>query len=476
MGRKRHRMVKRRKTLGLSQEGLAEAMAVETSTVARWERGETTPQPWHRPRLADALKVSVEEVAEMLAEADDPAADSPAPAATLQVQGYGPVSGYERLEGRNIAPAYEELDTNRRDALKLATALVAPSQIAGTGLPDVELPGASPQPTGSPWAAAPLLPSPAIADVASGLTSHEVRSHLDEPLEYQAVVEAAVRIKRSYQAGHYRQVLEELPGLLGIACAAADGDLGCEGQRAAADIYQTACSVLLKLGEIGLALLAADRSTAAASRSGDPVAMGASARALAHALASNGHSRHAVATALACAQQLDQAGEQSTPSVLAVRGALLLRASSLAASSEDRATAMALLVEAQGAAERLEAGEDNAYGTYFCTLNVQLHQVSVAVRLGDAGQAVEHAHQINPAHIRLGGRRASHFLDLAQAFTQWGKHHQAYEALCAAEHAAPQEVALRPASHGLVVELGRRCPPSLNRPLRQLADRIGARA
>lgn len=72
MGRKRHRMVERRRTLGLSQEGLAEAMTVETSTVARWERGETTPQPWHRPRLAEVLKVTVEEVGEMLA-ADVPA-------------------------------------------------------------------------------------------------------------------------------------------------------------------------------------------------------------------------------------------------------------------------------------------------------------------------------------------------------------------------------------------------------------------
>jgi transcriptional regulator with XRE-family HTH domain len=63
---KRLRFAERRKALGLSQENLAEALEVETSTVARWERGETTPVPWHRPRLAKAFKVSVEEVAEML--------------------------------------------------------------------------------------------------------------------------------------------------------------------------------------------------------------------------------------------------------------------------------------------------------------------------------------------------------------------------------------------------------------------------
>jgi transcriptional regulator with XRE-family HTH domain len=52
--------------MGLSQERLAEAVGVDTSTVARWERGETEPQAVHRPRLAEALKVSVETVGELL--------------------------------------------------------------------------------------------------------------------------------------------------------------------------------------------------------------------------------------------------------------------------------------------------------------------------------------------------------------------------------------------------------------------------
>src|SRR5690348_8971040 len=58
---RRHRLAQRRKTIGLSQERLAEVMRVDRSTVVRWERADTEPQPWHRPRLAAALKVSVEE-------------------------------------------------------------------------------------------------------------------------------------------------------------------------------------------------------------------------------------------------------------------------------------------------------------------------------------------------------------------------------------------------------------------------------
>jgi transcriptional regulator with XRE-family HTH domain len=65
-GRKRERLAERRKAMGLSQERLAEAVGVDASTVARWERGETEPLAVYRPRLAEALNVSLEEFGELL--------------------------------------------------------------------------------------------------------------------------------------------------------------------------------------------------------------------------------------------------------------------------------------------------------------------------------------------------------------------------------------------------------------------------
>jgi transcriptional regulator with XRE-family HTH domain len=65
---KRVRLAARRKAVGFSQDQLAEALKVDRSTVARWESGETEPQPWVRPRLARVLDVSVEQLGGLLAE------------------------------------------------------------------------------------------------------------------------------------------------------------------------------------------------------------------------------------------------------------------------------------------------------------------------------------------------------------------------------------------------------------------------
>src|SRR2546430_17116175 len=68
MNRRRLRLAERRKAVGLSQERLAEVVGVDRSTVVRWERADTEPQPWHRPHLARALNVSVEELPALLAD------------------------------------------------------------------------------------------------------------------------------------------------------------------------------------------------------------------------------------------------------------------------------------------------------------------------------------------------------------------------------------------------------------------------
>ncbi|MEZ0088974.1 DNA-binding XRE family transcriptional regulator [Streptacidiphilus sp. EB129] len=67
MGPKRHQLIQRREAVGHTQESLAEALQVDRTTVGRWESGRGTPQPWMRPKLAHALKCSVERLANLLA-------------------------------------------------------------------------------------------------------------------------------------------------------------------------------------------------------------------------------------------------------------------------------------------------------------------------------------------------------------------------------------------------------------------------
>jgi tetratricopeptide (TPR) repeat protein/transcriptional regulator with XRE-family HTH domain len=64
---RRGRLAQRRKAVGLTQEQLAERLGVERSTVVRWERGQTQPQPWLRPRLAKVLGLSADRIEELLA-------------------------------------------------------------------------------------------------------------------------------------------------------------------------------------------------------------------------------------------------------------------------------------------------------------------------------------------------------------------------------------------------------------------------
>lgn len=78
MARKRHQLINARKVAGLSQERLAAVVGVERSTVVRWERGETCPQPWARPKLACALGTSNLALAELLQDIAEP--DTVAPA------------------------------------------------------------------------------------------------------------------------------------------------------------------------------------------------------------------------------------------------------------------------------------------------------------------------------------------------------------------------------------------------------------
>jgi tetratricopeptide (TPR) repeat protein/transcriptional regulator with XRE-family HTH domain len=81
----RGRLAQRRKAVGLTQEQLAEQLGVERTTVTRWERGQTQPVPWLRPKLASALMVSPDRIEELLAAGSAPASPQGSAAAPRQL-------------------------------------------------------------------------------------------------------------------------------------------------------------------------------------------------------------------------------------------------------------------------------------------------------------------------------------------------------------------------------------------------------
>ena len=64
--RRRPELAERRRALGFSQESLGELIGVAAETVAGWERGIRSPQPRYRPRLAQALQMTVAELNRMI--------------------------------------------------------------------------------------------------------------------------------------------------------------------------------------------------------------------------------------------------------------------------------------------------------------------------------------------------------------------------------------------------------------------------
>lgn len=66
MDRRRTALAQRRIAVGLTQEGLAQHVEMDVSTIKRWEKGSATPYPNIRQTLAKALQVSLGDLGVLL--------------------------------------------------------------------------------------------------------------------------------------------------------------------------------------------------------------------------------------------------------------------------------------------------------------------------------------------------------------------------------------------------------------------------
>jgi hypothetical protein len=174
------------------------------------------------------------------------------------------------------------------------------------------------------------------------------------------------------------------------------------------------------------------------------------------------------------AEQVQAGARSDQPTLVSVAGALWLIAAVIAARRMDRDEAWARLNRAEQLAGLL--GEDaNHAWTAFGPTNVKLHRISVATEMGDAGEAVRLAADVDTTAMPEGltSRRAQVHLDLAWAQAQRKRDAEATLHLMEAERTAPEAVRYNVIVRELVREMLARSGRSQTSALTGLATRAG---
>ncbi|MEU7861037.1 XRE family transcriptional regulator [Nonomuraea sp. NPDC049141] len=284
--------------------------------------------------------------------------------------------------------------------------------------------------------------------------------------------------KRNYQASRYSRVIAELPDLLRrlrAACSILDSDAKLEAHALSSEAYHIAASILLKQESKGLAWLAAGRSVQAAHASESSLAIGSSSRVITRALMDGAHHQVAISTARTAAARMSSGLKQPSGDELSIYGSLLLSGAVAAAHARDRHTSAELLDEAAQAAQRL-GYDGNHLWTAFGPANVLCHRVNIALRLGDAGTAIDHARRIDLNKLPTSERKGTLLLDAAQAFLMCGRHDKALYVLRSAADIAFEEVGGRPAALRLAHDIATTAPLSIYREAREYAASLGVLA
>lgn len=275
-------------------------------------------------------------------------------------------------------------------------------------------------------------------------------------------------------ASSYAALSERLAALLprletAVRQAPADGRRELHALLARA--YQVAAASFVRQDEPDAAWVAADRALQAAELAGEPLEVVASLFRMAHAFIRQQHieqAEHAASTAI---NVLAPRAESPTcpPEELSLLGAMNLVLAVIQAREGNRKASHQHIERARVIAARI--GEDrNDFDTEFGPTNVELHAVSTAVDLGDAGLALDEAEGVDASG--LSPERQSRFLlDVARAHAQRRHVGEAVAALIEAEELAPEQIRSHHLSRGVVRDLVQLSGTRVPEQLAQLAER-----
>lgn len=231
-----------------------------------------------------------------------------------------------------------------------------------------------------------------------------------------------VELLRALHAGRGRQ-RAEVAGLLAAACRSAD-------------------AIAYKFGHRDLSARLIDLMRWAADQTGDPLLTSAAAYVRTEVFfAARAHQQGLRALEAA----IDQTPAADSPAFHAARGALHMRAAVIAGRASQPDRALQHLAEARQLGDR--APEDVYHGTAFGPSSVRIHEVSVAVSLGQdhLHRALDVAREWKPPAEEVPAeRRSGFYIELARAQLWAGKRDDAFESLKVARRIAPQHTRQHP--------------------------------
>ncbi|MBE9498247.1 helix-turn-helix transcriptional regulator [Streptomyces sp. GKU 257-1] len=295
-----------------------------------------------------------------------------------------------------------------------------------------------------------------------------------EPPDVPALSAQVDRAWSLAHGGNYAdlaELLEELvPSLEGAVRSGPEEQRRPQLFRLMAAMYHTCSGALANMGEAEAAWIAVDRAVVAAERADDPLLMAAGEFRLSIVFLGARHFEQAAQASGTAADALRPLTDSGEAAAVALRGALTLQRAVAAARLNDADAAYDFLSEARSMAQQVGEGR-NDYNTEFGPTNVGLHEVSVAVDLGDAGVALRAARDIDAS--ALSSERQTRFnLDIARAQAQRRQVGPAVEALLKARELSPEMVRAMPLVKQLVSDLLTMSQPPSDQ-LRGLANELG---
>lgn len=270
-------------------------------------------------------------------------------------------------------------------------------------------------------------------------------------------LQAAVDEVMLLSLGPRHDILEgQLPGLIGRVEFEAMQRPRSQSLSALSDVYAVAAWTLIKADAPGAARVAADRALRAGEEADDLLRVAAATRCLAEVHMRAGDHGIATRTAVIAAVTLDATNFEPDAgptrlgvaeatarrrATMSLRGAALLSAAAAAARGGEAHEARVLLRAAAACAQKLGA-DCYEMATVFGPTNVAIHEVAIAVELGNARQALHHTDDVNLDRVPalLAERKARYLLDVARAHTALADHAAATAALLQAEQHSADEV------------------------------------